>query len=273
MSIISIELAGSNQIKQSSEGKRSAVRTWFVYDDGGADLVIDDIINASGLPQMGQLHPDIGSLWATSWDVAVSNDRAGAWEVSWNYTSGQPAQTGGGSEDELAEDDTLPDGLDGYSMTLGVAIIDIWRAPPRDMPYPGLRHAPTEVDIGGTSVSTGGLPISFPISTAEIRIRERVTGFVRGIKFAKHTGTRNSESWQGFAHGSLLYAGTNVNHTRDGVNEIEHTLHWDNWFHLRQVPVRDDDGNVVVDGAADPPTTVYWKQPFGEVTNFNFLPM
>lgn len=273
MSIVAIELAGSNQIKQSTDGKRSAVRTWFVYDDGGADLVIDDIINASGLPQLGQLHPDIGSLWATSWDVSLSNERAGAWEVSWNYTSAQPASVGGGSEDEVAEDDSLPDGLDGYNMTVGVTIIDIWKAPPLDFPYSWLRSNPTEVDVGGTTVSEGGLPVSYALPTAEIRIREKVTGFLSGRKYMNKVGMRNSDVWQGFGKGSVLYTGMNVNHTRDGVNEIEHTVNWDMFYHLRQVPVRDDDGEVVVDGSADPPITVYWKQPFGDTTDFNFLPM
>ena len=65
----------------------------------------------------------------------------------------------------------------------------------------------------------------------------------------------------------------NVNHTRDGVNEIEYTLAWDKWYHLRQVPERDDDGNPVVDGTADPTINVYFKQPFEDTTNFSFLPM
>tara|TARA_R110000824_G_scaffold401762_1_gene615159 strand:+ start:10121 stop:10921 length:801 start_codon:yes stop_codon:yes gene_type:complete len=266
MSVVVVELAGSKKISQSAEGKRSGTRSFFVYDDEGTSLIVDDILFASGVPLLGSTHPDMVGLYANNWNLTVSDDRANAWSLVWNYSTTfvdtQP--------DEEAEDTALPDGLQGFSMTVGVTIIDIWKADPT---MPANRNTPATADIGGTTVSEGGLPISMALPTADIRLREKFTGLFEGGKFLSKVGKRNSSYWQGFSAGSVLFTGMNVNHTRDGVNEIEYTLAWDKWYHLRQVPERDDDGNPVVDGTADPTINVYFKQPFEDTTNFSFLPM
>ena len=111
------------------------------------------------------------------------------------------------------------------------------------------------------------------LPTADIRIREKVTGLVTGGQYLSKVGKRNNSSWQGFGAGSVLFTGVNIDHTRDGMNEIEFNLSWDRWYHLRQVPARDDEGNVIVDGSATPTVDVYFKQPFAETTSFSFLPM
>lgn len=266
MSVVVVELAGSKKITQSAEGKRSGTRTFFVYDDGGASLIIDDILFASGVPLLGSPHPDMAGLYANSWNITISDDRANAWNLVWNYSTDEVDT----QPDEEAQDTTLPDGLQGYSMTVGVTIIDIWKAEPT---LPADLNDPATADIGGTTVSEGGLPVSMALPTADIRLREKATGMFTGGQYLSKVGKRNDAEWQGFNAGSVLFTGMNVNHTRDGVNEIEYSLAWDKWYHLRQVPERDDDGNAVVDGAASPPVNVYFKQPFKDTTSFSFLPM
>jgi len=94
-----------------------------------------------------------------------------------------------------------------------------------------------------------------------------------GGQYLSRVGKRNAANWQGFNAGSVLFTGMNVNHTRDGINEVEYSLAWDKFYHLRQVPERDENGDPVVDETATPPINVYWKQPFKQTTDFSFLPM
>lgn len=264
MSVIVVELAGSKTVAQDKDGVRTGSRSWFVYDDGGANLLIDEVVEASGMPLLGATHPDIVGLYANGWAVTVSGDRSNAWEVQWNYSSFIPEISGGGAGD------ALPDDVDSYSMSIGLTIIDIWKSNPT---IPANKDTPPEVDIGGTLVSTGGLPVSMALNTAEVHIRENNTGMFTGGSFMLNVGKRNVVVWQGFDAGSLLFTGMNVNHTRGGVNDIEYMLAWDKWYHLRQVPERDDDGNPVVDSTGENPLNVYFKQPFPDTTSFSFLPM
>ena len=269
MSVVAVELAGSKSIKSASDGKRSASRKWFVYDDEGANLVIDDIVNATGMQTMGQVHPDLGGLFAANWDISVSEDRANAWAIVWGYSSDEPSSTGGGGGEE--EEEVLPTGIQGYSTTVGVTIIDIWKSAP-DMPA-SINSPSAAQDIGGTLVSEGGLPISMALPTADISIRVTSSGMFSGGQFVNRVGKRNATSWQGFSAGTILFTGVNISHTRDGVNEIEYSLSYDKWFHLRQVPERDTTGQPVIDTGASPELNVFFKQPFPDTTSFSFLPM
>lgn len=269
MSVVVVEVAGSKTIAQNKEGVRTGNRSWFVYDDGGANLLIDDVVEASGMPLLGAPHPDIIGLFANSWTVTLSGERSNAWAVQWNYSS-QITEISGGGATEPVVDLSLPDGVDSYSMSIGLTIIDIWKSNPT---IPANKDNPPDVDIGGTLVSTGGLPVSMALNTAEVHIREKSSGMFSGGTFMLNVGKRNDIVWQGFDAGSLLFTGMNVNHTRDGVNDIEYMLAWDKWYHLRQVPERDDDGNPIVDSSGEDPLNVYFRQPFPNTTSFSFLPM
>jgi len=267
VSIVLVELAGTKKITQSEEGSRTASRSFFIYDDGGLNLTVDDIIFASGMPILGAPHPDSTGLFANNWNITVSDDRANAWTVIWNYKPHEPTELPGGGG---GGDQSLPDGLQGYSMTVGLTIIDIWRSNPT---IPADVSSPTITDdISGTNQSSGGLPVSMALPTADIRLREKSSGMFTGGQYLDRVGKRNASTWQGFNAGSVLFTGTNINHTRDGVNEIEYSLAWDKWYHLRQIPERDNEGNAVVVDAS-PPVQVYFVQPFEETTSFDFLPM
>ena len=64
-------------------------------------------------------------------------------------------------------------------MTVGVTIIDIWKAEPT---LPADLNDPATADIGGTTVSEGGLPVSMALPTADIRLREKATGMFTGTE-------------------------------------------------------------------------------------------
>ena len=53
----------------------------------GSSLIVDDILFASGVPLLGSPHPDMAGLYANNWNVNVSDDRANAWNLVWNYST------------------------------------------------------------------------------------------------------------------------------------------------------------------------------------------
>jgi len=270
VTIIATELIGSTKFSQDGDGGRQGQRGWIVYDDEGGMIPASEVMVQSGMPDLGSEHPEITGLYAGSWNIELSDDRPDTWNVIWNYSS---AWYNIGDDDEDDDEGLGGGNVSGYNMTVGLTIIDIWKADP-NIPTGGSLSDPPRTDIGGTLVSEGGYPISMALPTADIRIREQFSGFFQAGQILTNVGKRNSHSWQGFAKGSVLFTGMNVNHTREGVNEIEYTLAWDTWYHLRQTPERDADGNPVVDTSADPPTVdVYFKQPFKATTSFAFLPM
>ena len=261
MSTVVSEVAGSRSINKDAHGKLTGDRTWIVYDSDGLALTGEDVIATTGIPRAGQSHPDFSDMFASSWRLSLSQDRPHAWNVTWQYSS---TIWEGGEE-------SLPDGVTGYNMSVGVSILDVWRSGP-SMPA-SISTPSATTDISGTHVSEGGLPISLASPIATINIRQRVTGLFTGGAYVNNVARRNSGWWQGFAPGSLLFTGLNVNHTRDDINEIDYTLAWDAWYHLRQVPERDGSGNPVIDAGANPELEVYWKQPFRQTVSFSFLPM
>lgn len=283
-----------------NKGSFTATRTFLVYDDGGASLLIDEAINNSGGVSFSEQHPDILGIYANNFTIKASSSRANTWEVAWSYaqpmtdveagglidpffgdtnnTSLNPTQeeinalveqnenqTDGGGEDD---NDTLPTGIQGYSMTVGVAIIDIWKSNP-SIPSIGTEHSG---DIGGTLVAEGGEPISMVLPTADISIRVTTEQLLSGGHLVGVVGKRNSGAWQGFPAGSVLFTGANVTNSLNSVNEIEYSLAFDLWHHMRQAPERDDSGEVVIDSTTGA-VEVYLKQPFPETVSFSFLPM
>ena len=138
---------------------------------------------------------------------------------------------------------------------------------------PSSKAEPAREDIGGTLVSEGGYPISLALPIAEIAINQQRSGFFNAGTYLTKVGKRNSGSWRGFSAGSVLFTGVDVTQDTFGVNEITFQLAFDKYFHLRQVPERDEDGNPKLDLSADPPTmNVFFKQPFKETVDFGFLP-
>jgi len=266
MSTICIEVAGGREFTRDSDGRETGSRSFLVYDDDGEVLSSYEVLSGPGMPAAGASHPDRPDIYASSWRLSLSDSRPNAWTVVWSYSSSEFIV----GDDGDSEDDTLPLGVQGYSMSVGVTIIDIWKADPT---IPANKNTPAVADIGGTLVAEGGQPLSMALPTADISIRTRTTGFFSGGQYINQVGKRNTYAWQGFPAGSLLFTGMNVNHTKDGINELEYSLAYDRWYHLRQCPNRDSDGKPVIDEAEDPELDVYFKQPFEDTVSFSFLPM
>lgn len=284
MSVIVIEQAGRSEISRSNDGKMSASRTYLVYDDSGEALFVDNVLDNSDLPQIGNTHPDSESMIVGSYSIREHSDRSYAYEVTYSYASPTDVATGGSGDPGGDEGDPLNSGegsgvIDGADADSGVTaftisatstIVDIWKSNPT---VPSNINNPARIDIGGTLVSEAGYPISSVYSTAKISIHQRFTGFFAAWQYLSNIGKRNAGVYHGFHAGEILFIGVNVTQDTLGFNEVVYEMAFDIWKHLRQVPERDEDGNPKLDFTTSPPSmNVFFKQPFPNTTSFGFLP-
>ena len=270
MSIVVVEQAGSGEVSRGNDGKMSARRMFLVYEDGSSPLLVDNILDNSDLPQIHDQHPDAPAIIVGSYSIREHPDRAYAYEITYSYAPWSAIAL-----DEEPESDVI-DGADpdsavtAFSIAVSLTIVDIWKSNPT---IPADIDEPPRTDIGGTSVSEGGYPISLALPTAKITMNQRFTGMFFAGSYLSDIGKRNIAEYHGFSAGSLLFMGVSVSQDTSGFNEVTFELAFDSDFHLRQVPLRDEDGNPTVDLTADPPSvTVYFKQPFPNTTSFGFLP-
>jgi hypothetical protein len=279
MSIQVVEQAGKGEISRANDGKITASRTFLVYEDEGNPLPVDGVLDNSFLPQIGDPHPDTSDIIIGSYSIRQHQDRSYAYEITFSYAPPDEIQINA-PEDPLNEDEDsgVIDGADpdsavtAFAITVSLSIVDIWKSNPT-IPYADIDNPP-RVDIGGTLVSEGGYPISLALPTAKITINQRFTGFFFAGTYLSNIGKRNLAEYHGFDSGSLLFMGVNVSQDTYGFNEITFEMAFDNDYHLRQVPERDEDGNPKISlFVADPnELNVFFIQPFPETVSFGFLP-
>lgn len=279
MSLVVVEQIGGSDLTRENSGKVSGTRTFLVYDDEGGSLTFNDAMNASGIPQLGSPHPESSAAIAGSFTIKEHADRTDTYEVSMSYSPEDEIDPDVGGGDPLDDDDDggVIDGADSdsavtaFTIRVGLSIIDIWKSAPN---LPADINDPARLDIGGTLVSEGGYPISLATPTANISINQRFSGFFHAGYYFNKIGKRNSNYWRGFDIGSILFIGVDVTQDNYGFNEVQFQLAFDRWYHLRQVPERDEDGNPKIIIWPDDPNelNVFWKQPFKEQVHFGFLP-
>jgi len=257
MSIVVQEMAGSKVIEWQPGSTRTGQREFLVYDNDDVTITHDDIMESSGLPTFGEAHPDASGLFASGYSMRMLEDRANTWMVTWSYTI---LVVTGDDTDDIAF-------LPGYAVSIGQNIIDIWRSDPN---APASYSSPGPLtDIGGTKVHSAGYPISMALPKADITIKSQITtNSFNGYGLLQYVSKRNTYAWMGFPAGTVLFTGVNINKVGN-VYDLDWSLTWDHWAHLRQVPDRSDiDGDI--EGLPD--CAVYFRQPFPHHTSFSFLP-
>jgi len=162
MSLVIQEQAGSRQFTRSNESY-TGTRTWLAYDDEGFSPTISEIMNSIDLPTFGDTHPDVDSIYASEWDLQLSNERSDMWEITWTYDSNFIETTGGDNSE--TEDDTDP--FTDISVSVGQVIIDAWRS---NAVMPADIDDPARTDIGGNPLHDEGYALSYALPTADISI-------------------------------------------------------------------------------------------------------
>ena len=261
MTIQVTEVAGSREVAKPTSGDRSGSRTFVVYDDSGLIPTMDDMLLAAGMPTYNDPHPDNDSLFAGGYNFQLNDERANTWLVTWSYT---PFLVNADEEEEPPDPEFV-----GFDAKVTQTIVDMWKANPT---LPASIDTPAETDIGGTLVANMGYPISGALPRADITLKTTlVSSDFQGYGFLASVSKRNSNTWLGFPAGSVLFKGVNIVRTAPTSYDLTYDLTWDYWYHMRQVPERDVDGNPKIDIAGFE-LNVFFKQPFPLTVDFGFLP-
>lgn len=230
---------------------------------------LDQVIRATGVRlyaqdvAIGDSPPPLGNLIPLSVNVRSESDAQIQYTVEFKY-----------GLDSLIPDEESPDDPNFVSFTLSQrpVAVDLFRADD------GTLEVLEGGDIKGAPVDESGVPITAFIIQQDLELSVRYPSFDRvpNIPSLYLVAKRNSTPFLGAAAGTLLFTGMSV--SRDGVNSYRanFTFTWDQWRHMRQVPSRDQNGEVVISDRFEvddrfKADLVIYKQPFPDTENFNLL--
>jgi len=251
MTIQAIEQFDSRS-SRGTEDKPTAERRFRVYDDAGTATVTEDqAIHASGIPEKYDRHPGFPWLRAT-WppEVKQVTGKSYAWDLIFRYERLPSYVPDPGDENPNEV------GYTEINTSSKNIWVDGWRANARlptgeqiNYPWPGfLADGTTSTDIGGASIDSHGEPASYPVTIMLADITHIVEGTPQFAFYAKFQNTRNKTTYLGAAPGKLLYAGNDSKRTGDNLWTVIHHFAYDEDYHLRQQPLRGDDGRVHTSG-------------------------
>ena len=143
-----------------------------------------------------------------------------------------------------------------------------------DSPSGGFGN-PSQDDIGGTLVDSGGTPTSIVGVDRRFSTTEKVSDFPDLDAYDYIVGYRNAQPYEGGGVGSILYLGFSWGYdTNSGLWALTHQFSVDKFtYHARQVAKTDPNGEVLKAKTGNVYTAkhVYFVQPFG-LASFIGLP-
>ena len=255
-------------------GRTSASRTFKCYDANTPSTLITpadvralfgNTYSGDKMPAKGDTFPSDASIYAKSYAI-TREPNTDIWNVTWSYgnnvvgTGAQPGEVG------YVE----------WTIDVSASFIDKFiQSPtlPTDGNLTGVQGAVT----GGTQMDIEGTPVSMLKYTTEITISETISNtsglpsIVSAMRSAR--GCRNKTLWEGFAPGSVVYAGGSIRRTGVATFVANHKMTEDSEYHLIQYPFRDSTGKIptkVVDGA-NRANVVLWRQPFPSTIDFTTI--
>ena len=265
MSVQVSEKVSSRRISNSGGLKGS--REFFAYDDALTTPLLEDILAGDGMPSQGSPHPDTPNLLANNYTMAPSGDRSGGFDITWNYL---PFEFPPPTEEELPTDPPLP--FVNMETTLSTTLVDMWRSNPT-VPQGGEPESLT-TDIGGIEEHLAGYPVSKVIPQVTISVSNTITaGTVFAGALVNAMGKRNASPFMGLPAGSVLYLGSTISRQTATEWTVAYEFAADpEWFHMRQFPKRNvADGELALDDTADPKLPVYWRQPFPDTIQIDWV--
>lgn len=265
-------------------GQKTAARRFVVYDDvtktnfsrpDQVEAVFGTGVFPADLPNFGSEFPNISALKAMEPSIKLLDGQAFLWEVTWNYLRTNFA-VGAAQPYEV--------GYREFNYEATGQFVDAWRkinplalqgaSPSGDV------FTTTFQDIGGTSIDAGGDPTSVLLIQQIFSVLEVVEGSTLGGTFAAYIGKRNAQAYLGAAPGRLVYAGIQSNtRVSTGIFARTHRIVWDQWFHMRQQPLRDENKEVYCDAVEQAQlgvpkyhaARVRWVQPYTDTMNFGIF--
>lgn len=282
MSVYVIEQLGSRTVSRT-QGKLRGTRSFHVYDDATPVETPNDVsrlFGSNGLPYFGEPFPGTVSLGAIDWTISKVDGHAALWLVTWEYQE----VSGGGvivQPPPPGPDEVVDAAVPGYievNASLSASHVDAWRAidnaTMKANSAAGGTHPsglPTAADMGGVFIDHAGNPVSFILRQFEINITLVRAGRFRPRNMLSYVWKRNSTSFLDCEPGSVIYAGCSVNRIGERLFQYNHKFVYDQWFHMRQSPARDLNGDPYL--MSHPQSTlikvceyVRWIQPFPDLT-------
>jgi hypothetical protein len=281
-------------------GSWQASSAYVIRDDAGAQLNAGQIMENSDVNNMlgplglggnsgalGELDGS-GTYYATrlrqvGFDLKQVDDGGYVWEAVVKFDSSVGDGTGTISSID-AKNEGQPEFV-AIEYSVQGEPVDIWR---QGATTPANKSIPTEQDIGGTRVDSGGEPVSTFNNVARVTVRNVIVG--RPTPPLSFLNKRNSNSFSigpySFPAHTVLFTGCNISRVGSSKYEVVYSFAYDSNFHLRQIAQRNADNGEVVKGGigstcADPPVLVaragnktshavcvYWRQPFPDTTTF-----
>lgn len=259
---------------ETTRDEKTATQTFRIYSVTTPQAALAD----TSLPLPGvDVFPGDASLRATTERrVTIVNGTRDVWDVVQTYRRiaiNVDAGDGGQQRELLI---TRSGGFETMEKW-------VWRKPTAGQPFstifPSDKSNPAETDIGGTKVDIEGEPLSRPHKVRRVNFRQVFRGAPPFSLYERLQNYRNSVTWYTQPPGKVLYAGlSSFDEQPDGSWILVHSFISDEWFHLVQTPVRQEDGKprmvdttttsgVVIRRAAE----VWWQQPFPETANFALL--
>jgi len=254
---------------QSSGGRGTGTRTFFA--SGYTD--IKQVFNSFGktiggleVPEKGSSHPDFQGLVARDFTIAPVDGHSDLWRVDWAYemvTISYFSSPGTG-----VNVDTLPNEVGYVELSSEIRAEFALRyredaATPRDgdpgEPDYGDPEDPDN-DIGGRPIDMAGNPTSVIRRIQELTLTETVNAPAFGI-YGSFRFVRNSKPFLGADVGRVLYRGASVRRTGLNVYVVSHSFVDDEFYHLEQQPLLDQDGRPALNDEKKA-SKVSWVQPF-----------
>lgn len=244
-----------------SGGKISGSRTFHVWDDGSPiTQPVAIALGSNGMPAKGDLFPGETGVYAISYTADPLGDGANTWRVTWNY-----------GPNILSPSDL---GYVERTISTQAAFFDVYRV---NVPSAFGGNGSNGLDIGGISIDSGGNPTSTIFLVMSLGLVENVredTVPTRLATIASMVGKRNSNTFEGFAAGVLVYKGANSSRIGTGLFALSHDFEFRNDYHMVQQPRRNSQGDVILARSTTlgfVASHVYFVQPFPQTANFNLL--
>lgn len=146
---------------------------------------------------------------------SVENSAGKVWNLTFNYSS------------------VIDLSFNAYSAEVGGTYVDCWRTQTSFG-----TGDPDNNDIGGTGIDSAGAPVSKLCVQSTVTTSRRYTAVPWSNIWAA-VGKRNDAVYNGGAIGQLLMRGVRVTTIAAGQFEVQYTYESDQFFHMRQVPTRE----------------------------------
>jgi hypothetical protein len=254
---------------QSTGGRGTGTRQFYAsgYSDPSQIYqVFGKTVGGLAVPGKGASYPSIPGLIAKDFQISAVSGQSSVYEITWTY---EMFSTEFLAAPEVETPERLPNEVNYVELSseIRTEFTNAWRSGPStndaDNPSP-------DDDIGGTPVDAGGNPTSIMRRRQELVLTETVN-YVQFGNISAMAFRRNSRPFLGASVGRILYRGASVRRTGVAVYTIAHSFVDDQFYHLEQQPLIDQNGiaiDIDNDGHAD---HVYFIQPFPLTGDFHSL--